>query len=211
MSELITKTEAFLRETFKSSPRADKLAYRLEHSYRVANIGKTIAEAESFDVEGMVVSCLLHDISYCEEMLSAEQQRSHGRRSAEIARAFLEGLNLPRERMNDILFGIAIHVDDAAGFEWRRTAFAESISDADNIDRFDAYRIYESLEYEGFSKLSLEDKRIRTERILSRLAQLRDMPMATGTARALWRERIDFNVEFYKRLQRQLLVSSKIL
>ena len=46
--ELIVKTEAFLQETFTSSAHlqahpADR-DYRLEHSYRVANIAKSIAE-----------------------------------------------------------------------------------------------------------------------------------------------------------------------
>ncbi len=74
--ELIQKTEAFLKDTFHTSPylqqHPDELAYRLEHSYRVANIGKQIAEAEGFDVTDMVIACLLHDISYCQEMTTRE-------------------------------------------------------------------------------------------------------------------------------------------
>ena len=46
--EQVEKTEAFLTETFDASPYlqahpADK-AYRLQHTYRVANIAKGIAE-----------------------------------------------------------------------------------------------------------------------------------------------------------------------
>lgn len=46
-----------------------------------------------------------------------------------------------------------------ADFEWERPAFCKTVGDADNIDRFDACRIYESLEYQKFSRVSLEEKR----------------------------------------------------
>ena len=71
-TEMITKTEAFLKETFAASTylqnNPTERDYRLEHSYRVANIAKAIAEAEDFDVTYAVIAGLLHDISYCEEM-----------------------------------------------------------------------------------------------------------------------------------------------
>ena len=100
--EIIGKTENFLRETFGASAylqnnSADR-DYRLEHSYRVANIAKTIAEAEGFDVTGAVIAGLLHDIAYCEEMVTREDRMNHGRRSAAIARPFLESLGLPLMR-----------------------------------------------------------------------------------------------------------------
>lgn len=95
----------------------------------------------------MVTACLLHDIAYCQELSTPEQQKNHGRLSAQIARPFLTEIGLPIDRVNNICYGIAIHVDDVADLEGQRTAFAETISDADNIDRFDAYRIYESVQY----------------------------------------------------------------
>ena len=64
----------------------------MEHSYRVANIAKTIAEAEGFDVTYAVIAGLLHDIAYCEEMVTREDQMNYGRHSAAIARPFWEVL-----------------------------------------------------------------------------------------------------------------------
>ncbi|MGM9563506.1 MAG: HD domain-containing protein [Faecousia sp.] len=60
--ELVEKTEAFLKETFDASPYlqahpADK-AYRFQHTYRVANIAKGIAEKEGFDVTAAVIAGL---------------------------------------------------------------------------------------------------------------------------------------------------------
>ncbi len=213
--DLIRKTEGFLKSTFQSSPyllsHPQELDYRLEHSYRVANIGRQIAGAEGFDVTDMVIACLLHDISYCEEMTTREQRMAHGRRAAQIARPFLESLGLPEERINGILYGIAIHVDDVADFQWVRTPFAETVGDADNIDRFDVYRIYETLEYSAFSKLPLAEKLQQTASTLERLRRLRGMKLGTQTAARLWQENINCYISFYERLHRQLQASSSIL
>ena len=62
------------------------------------------------------------------------------------------------DAVNEICYGIAIHVEDEADFEWVRTPFSETVGDADNIDRFDAHRIYETLEYLKLSEMSLANK-----------------------------------------------------
>lgn len=124
---LIKKAEEFLKEKFDKSlylsSRPEKKAYRLEHSYRVANIGKTIAEKEGFDETEMIIACLLHDVSYC-ETFGEDGWKDHGRTAAQISRPFLHGLGLPKSWINDICYGIAIHVDDEADFEGERTPFA---------------------------------------------------------------------------------------
>jgi len=210
----IDKTEGFLKDRFQNSllfqSDPDAYAYRLEHSYRVANIGKQIAEAEGFDPTEMVIACLLHDISYCEPFRSREESMNHGRLSAKIARPFLKGLGLAEERIEDICYGIAIHVDDTADFPGERTRFAETISDADNIDRFDVYRIYENLNYMDFSHLPLEEKQKKAISMLEQLHKLRMMKLATPTAIKLWQQRIDFYISFYERLNMQLHNSSQI-
>ena len=58
-TDMILKTEAFLKETFAASTYLQNHPtdrdYRLEHSCRVANITKAIAEAEGFDVTHAVI------------------------------------------------------------------------------------------------------------------------------------------------------------
>ncbi len=211
--EIIRKAESFLKRKFDSAiylnehPK-DK-AYRIEHSYRVANIGHQIALGEGFNIAEMVAGCLLHDVSYCEEF-SENGWKDHGRRSANIARPFLEELGFAKERIDDICYGIAIHVDDKADFDGDRTPFALSIGDADNIDRFDVYRIHESLLLDGFLDKTLEDKLAYAENRLSRLKDLRNMTMATETAGKMWRSRIDFYILYYEKLTDQLLLSRSI-
>ena len=212
--EWIKKTEEFLKRKFDNSvylnSHADKKAYRLEHTYRVANIGRQIAAGEGFDEAEAVVACLLHDVSYCEDF-GEDGWKDHGRRSAAIARPFLRELGIPEDRVGDICYGIAIHVDDEADFEGERTPFALSVGDADNVDRFDVYRIHEGLVCEGFLEMSFEEKSDFTEKRLGRLKELIKMPMATRTAEELWKARIAFYIEFYEKLGEQLKNSTGIV
>ena len=213
-TELIVRTEAFLKETFAASTyleaNPEQRNYRLEHSYRVANIAKAIADAEGFDVTYAVIAGLLHDIAYCEEMATREDRQNHGRRSAAIARPFLESLGLSSDAVNEICYGIAIHVDDEADFQWERTPFSETVGDADNIDRFDAYRIYETLEYLKFSAMNLDDKRDKVASTIDRLTQYKEMALGTVTAKNLWIQRLDYYIGFYGKLNAQLENSTTI-
>ena len=211
----IEKTEAFLKETFDASPyltaHPEERAYRLEHSYRVANIGRTIALQEGFDPEEMVIACLLHDISYCQELVTREQRREHGRLSAAIARPFLQQLGLAEDRIGEICFGIAIHVDNEADFAGEHTPFAETVSDADNIDRFDAYRIYETLHYQNFKDMTLAEKQQKVSDTMGRLKKFKTIPLGTSTATELWNQRLDYYLSFYEKLDCQLKHSISIL
>ena len=213
-TEMITKTEAFLKDTFSESrylqAHPTDCDYRLEHSYRVANIAKTIAEAEGFNVTYAIIAGLLHDISYCEEMVTREDRMNHGRRSAAIARLFLKSLDLPADAVNEICYGIAIHVDDKADFEWVRTPFSETVGDADNIDCFDVYRIYETLEYIKFREMSLDDKREKVASTIEKLTRFKEMKLGTATAKNLWLQRLDYYIGFYEKLNVQLENSTAI-
>lgn len=213
--ERIRAAESFLQAKLRGGrhmqEHPEELAYRLAHSYRVANLGRQIAAREGFDETEMTVACLLHDVAYCEDWDAETGWNEHGRRGAAIARPFLADLGFAPERVQDMCYGIAVHVDDRADFDGVRTPFAGTISDADNIDRFDAYRIYEGLQSSGFRALTLEEKTERAERTLARLRELRGTETATETARLLWRERIDFFLAFYERLCTQLARSARIL
>lgn len=210
---LIEQTEAFLRQKFDAAvylnQHPDAKAYRIEHSYRVANIGREIAKQEGFDETEMVIACLLHDVAYCEEF-GETGWVEHGRRSAAIARPFLTKLGLAEERIQDVCYGIAIHVDDQADFQGERTPFALTVGDADNIDRFDAYRIHETLTNDGFLGMEYHQKLDYSQKRLSRLRELMDLPMGTGTAQALWRERLSFYIAFYEKLAAQLESSAGV-
>ena len=212
--DLIQKTEAFLKQKFEEAAflkeRPEAKAYRIEHSYRVANIGRQIAVKEGFDETEMVIACLLHDIAYCEEF-GENGWKEHGRHSARIARPFLKELGLPDNRINDICYGIAIHVDEKADFPGENTSFALSVGDADNIDRFDAYRIHETLTRDSFLQMSYDEKTDYLSNKLIRLRELRAMPFGTKTADALWKSRLDFYMDFFQKLADQLERSKNVI
>ncbi len=214
--KLIEQTEDFLKKTFDDSlffsveENLQDKNYRLEHSYRVANIGREIAAKEGLDETEMVTACLLHDIFYC-ETFGENGWIDHGRRAAQIARPFLEKLGLPKDRINDICYGIAIHVDDKADFDGERTPFALTVGDADNIDRFDVYRIHEVLNRDRFIEMDCDEKTDYAKKRLEKLHSLIDMPLGTKTAEELWKSRLAFYIQFFEKLVSQVENSTRII
>ena len=213
-NEQIRRTEEFLKRKLDEGPylraHPEAKAYRLEHSYRVANIGRQIARREGFDETEMVIACLLHDIAYSEPF-GENGWMEHGRRSAQIARPFLRALGMPEDRLEDICYGIAIHVDDKADFPGERTPFALSVGDADNIDRYDAYRIHEILCKDGFLEMDFEEKTAYGAQRLDRLHRCMDLPTGTKAAQEMWQERLAFYIAFFEKLAQQLACSKSIL
>lgn len=211
--EIIEKTEVFLKRKFDAADylnaHPEAKAYRIEHTYRVANIGRELALKEGFDETEMVIACLLHDVSYCEEF-GEKGWIEHGRRAAHIARPFLSELGLAEDRINDICYGIAIHVDEKADFPGERTPFALSIGAADNIDRFDVFRIHETLTHDGFSSMGIDQKLEYCKKHLARLHKLIDEPMGTKTADEMWKARLSFQTSFYEKLVRQFESSERV-
>lgn len=200
----------FLRERFLSSDAMDAAArsYRFRHTLRVAELGRRIARAEGLSEDALVVGCLLHDLAYSEVMPDEAAWRGHGRRSAALARPFVETLALPDADREALLFGIAIHVDDVSGFPGERSPLACSIGDCDNLDRFDVYRVYEQFERVGFSTLDADAQRAFVAKAQAHLRHCENAPVSTATARALWQDRLAFQNEFYRRLSAQLALET---
>lgn len=189
-------------ELFPEEKRA--IEYRYEHSLRVASIALDIAKKEGLDEDRCYIGALLHDLGYSVPYDNPKEYVNHGRIGAKLARPFLESLGYSEEEVNEICYGIAIHVDDKADFEGKRTALAVTIGDADNIDRFDAFRIYDKLTWVDYKNLSLEKQREHVDTVLSSLNKYLDYECATRTATLMWKEKISFQLEFYNRLKKQI-------
>lgn len=214
----IQKTEAFLKEQFAGCAYFQEHPadgeYRLQHSYRVAYAAGEIARKEGLDEEGLIIGALLHDVGYSLPFRTKEGDfggwQEHGRMSARLARPFLEQLDLDKERVEEICYGIAIHVDGEADFPGEKTAFACSIGDADDVDRFDAYRIYDAMEWADFRNLKIEDKRKwlgeKLDWIRWRLLQ----PSGTETARQMIAQRLLYQRQYYEKVLEQLAHSEKV-
>lgn len=210
----IRKTEAFLKEQFagcaffKEHPADGE--YRLQHSYRVAHIAGEIARREGLDEEGLIIGGLLHDVGYSLPFESEDVWQEHGRMSARLARPFLEQLDLSADRVQEICYGIAIHVDGKADFPGEKTPFALSIGEADNVDRFDAYRIYETMVFEDFRNLKIGDKRKWLRKKLDWINWRLGEKSGTETAGQMIAERLLYQQQYYEKVLEQLAHSETI-
>ena len=210
----IRKAEAFLKEQFanctyyKEHPADGE--YRLQHSYRVAHAAGEIARREGLDQEGLIIGGLLHDVGYSLPFEREDSWQEHGRMSARLARPFLEQLCLEPERVQEICYGIAIHVDGKADFPGEATAFALSIGDADDVDRFDAYRIYDAMEYADFRNLKIEDKRKWLGEKLDWISWRLGEKSGTEAARQMIAERLLYQRQYYEKVLEQMRHSEGI-
>jgi len=171
------------------------LEYRWKHTLRVTQYGKQIAEAEGADAELTMAACLLHDISKFD---SGEYGVEHGRISARIARPFLETLGYTPEQVDNICFSIAVHVDDKADFEHPVTLESKAVSDADNVDRFGAYRLL--LQFKDHAE-KYESLIERAENRLTTLKKYRSQsPMGTPSGERLFNRQLDLQILFLEHL-----------
>ncbi|BCN30599.1 HD domain-containing protein [Anaeromicropila herbilytica] len=203
MTENIRKTNDFLKEKFYGNSDNEDYRYRYEHTLRTASIGQTIAREEGLDEEGLILACLLHDIGY-KECKTEEDYNHHGRISERIAREFLESLDLEQERIETICYGIMIHTEETENLTRKPTIFELSVADADNIDRFDAYRLYINLQSWVIEKMTRDALEECADIRLSRYTEYRDIECATKIATRMWRDKISFQIEYFNRLKEQM-------
>jgi uncharacterized protein len=172
--------------------------YRWQHTMRVTNIGKEIAEKEGANVEYVLAACLLHDLAHFDD---DDNYRDHGRLAARLCRPFLSELGYTDEEIDAICYAVAVHVDGKADFEHEPSLEAEIVSDADNIDRFSAYRILLYCQPEVYDFNGLVGK------LTERLEVLRDYRgkrlMGTETGHHLFNQKLDRQIEFYEAILAQ--------
>lgn len=207
ISEFILARRAATEAKGAANFSAFDYEYRWKHTLRVVQYGRQIAEEEGADVEVVMAACLLHDISKFDD---EEYGVEHGRVSARIARPFLETLGYSEERLNNICFSIAVHVDDKADFEHPITIESKIVSDADNIDRFGAYRLLLQ------NKDVAENYDALIEKAKGRLVTLRKYrqanSMGTAASNKLFNRQLDIQINFFEHLveDSKLTVEAKI-
>ena len=84
------------------------------------------------------------------------------------------------------------------------TTLELSVQDADNIDRFDAWRFSRNLYWDGLDKLTVRQMKDLAQRRVSRMEELRSLFVATAAARAMLEEKLQLWTDFYSRLERQM-------
>ena len=203
MHELFDKSINFLQAKLNSSTNIDDVEklYRFEHSMRVANIAKTIAKREEQDIFISTMAAILHDVGKFDTDINAD----HGRVSADVARPFLKTLNISQKQEDDIHFCIAVHVDGKAGYDYPDIKEADTVSDADNIDRFGVYRIYQQLAWDKVETTTAAENVERYTERIKKLEHFRDTyTLSTTTANEMLKHNVNTQVEFYKNLVNEL-------
>lgn len=193
--------------------------YRFEHCLRVAKIGRRVAEAEGMDPDVLALGCLLHDVG----KFDAVQGVDHGRAGALLAQDFLCSIDVDPQVTHEIVQGIAMHTDDLYNrredeqglthdrhgreflrFDSEPTLLSWSIGECDNIDRFGAYRVFDTMTWFNFLDMGTAEQIAWTREMLEKLSRLRAAEYHTHTATRLWREAIDVQIGYYTRLLKEI-------
>lgn len=202
----LCKAHDFLKIHLYSFEQLDilDLNYRYEHSLRVYQLGLKLCATEAYDDEVLPLACLLHDYG----KFDAEKEIDHGRVSAALVQPFLKTLALSEKQQHDILYCIAMHVDDQCPGDYPHIREADALSDCDNIDRLGAYRIAETFLYEMSAFKSMPALR---ERIVWRLANVNrmlDEGMGdSACAKELFKEQLTLLKAYNEKLLEQIDLS----
>jgi uncharacterized protein len=170
--------------------------YRWQHTLRVTQYGLQIAQAEAANLELVAAACLLHDSEWFSDR--QKDERSHGRLAAWVIRPFLEQTGYTPEEADNICYSVAVHVDGTAGYAHDRTLESKVVGDADNVDRFGALRaIFWLVDMLGDYPTLIN----KLEKRLKRLEDFRERQvMETDAGNRLFNQKLDFQIDFYKRL-----------
>jgi putative nucleotidyltransferase with HDIG domain len=172
--------------------------YRWQHTLRVTHYGRQIAEAEGADIELVVAACLLHDSEKYSDGQDGVDERGHGRAAAQTVRPFLAQIGYSPEQVDNICYSVAVHVDGEAGYEHEHTLEARVVSDADNVDRFGAYRVMlwcvdDMRNYDALiAKLTARVQRLEDYRARQVLE--------TQTGNHLFAGQLDLQIDFFQKL-----------
>lgn len=185
------------------NPQSDDYywTYRYEHSLRVANWGKRIAEGEGWDTEPLVMACLLHDIGYPACKTAADFDK-HAVISAEVAEAFLKNINYDVDLTKRICNAIAVH-DRWNDIPTDVTPFGLSVRDADDLDRFDVMRLCLS-GAKDIGEHSANDITVISEKRLKSLDEWENRICGTLTAKMFWEEELRIRRQLYENLKMQM-------
>ena len=199
----IQTAKAYIKERFLTELNREDGYYRYTHSLRVAAICASIARSEGLDEEMLILGGLLHDIGYV-ACKSRADYADHGLKSAEIAEAYLKEQDYDPQKIQSVCYGIRVHTQEDEARIRPATVLEDTVSDADNIDRFDAWRFSRSLYWDGLEKLTVKQMRTLSATRCARMQELRSLRFATDTARKLWNEKLDLWTDFYHRLGDQM-------
>lgn len=203
MEHLIKQCHSFLiNHIFEANMPEDEKNYRVEHSIRVANIGKYLAEREDANIKIVVIASLLHDVGKFDTVDNME----HGRASAGVAREFLNSTSLSQKEIDDICYAIAVHVDGKCGYDYVETLESKIVSDSDNIERFGAFRIYQTMLWgKESTEGPIEERMAAVLKRIDHRIKLRDeYDLETKRANEIWKDNLNYQIDYFLKYMKEL-------
>lgn len=99
-----------------------------------------------------------------------------------------------------------IPIDGKCGYEYEETLESKIVSDADNIDRFGAYRIYQRMIWEqNGDKKTIEEKIADVENLLERLDRYYNGNiLQTESGNIKFKEQLELQIHFYNKYSNEL-------
>jgi uncharacterized protein len=199
LQKIAQYVQSHLQEMAERDPSPEHDAdYRWQHTLRVASYGQQVAEAEGANIEVVVAACLLHDLAHFE---AETDYKGHGRLGARLSRSLLEELGYSPADIDNICYSVAVHVDGEAGYAHPATLESKIVSDADNIDRFGAFRVLQWCVDDMHTYEQLIEK---LQNRIQRLKEYRqNSPLETPTGQQLFARQLDLQIGFFEALVKE--------
>ena len=130
----------------------------------------------------------------------------HGRASASVAREFLNSTSLSQKEIDDICYAIAVHVDGKCGYDYEETLESKIVSDSDSIERFGAFRIYQTMVWDKESTEGPIEERIMAvlKKIDHRIKLRDEYDLETKTANEIWKVNLNYQIDYFQRYLKEL-------
>ena len=202
-----------IKEEVKSFFSDARGSHDWEHTERVYNICMHIGEKENADIEILKLAAILHDIGR-EEQDKLNGKVCHAEKGAILARELLEKYNLEKEKIDEIVHCIECH--RFRGNKIPQTEEAKILFDADKLDAIGATGIGRAFLFAGEIGARLHNKDTDIEKtapyskedtahreFIVKLNKIRDR-MLTQEGNRIAKERHDFMVDFFDRLNREI-------
>lgn len=192
-------------------------AHNFDHVLRVWRLAERIGKAEGADMEILRAAVLLHDVARVAE---DEGGPCHAQEGAKRAREILAGH--PSEKVEAVAHAIATH-------RFRNSAVPQTLEarilyDADKLDAIGAIGVARAYAIAGrqaqrlwadvphdYAQRSIEESRgdvtdaqhTPVHEYVFKLSKLKDI-LFTATAQAIAKDRHDYMVQFFKRLEQEV-------
>ncbi len=204
------RVEREARKLFQSA----RGSHDWDHTERVYRLCLRIGRRENADLAVLKLAALLHDIGRAAEDRS-NGRLCHGERGAKLAKKILESHNIEKETLDKVVHCIETH-------RFRRSGSPESLEakilfDADKLDSIGAVGVGRAFLFAGEVGARLHDPEVDVaatraytredtayREYLVKLSRIKDR-MFTREGKRLARERHRFMVEFFRRLNKEIL------